>query len=347
MSDALSRRGFLGGVAAIGAGALLTPRPAAVHAAFQPKTAAPGGAQPFRFVHLTDIHVEPEREAAQGLAKALAAVEALRPRPDFILTGGDLVFDVLGASAERAPMLFDLYKKVMADHTSLPIHNTVGNHDVFGWARKHGVTPHTVGYGKELVKDKLGLKQTYYHFDHKGWRFFVLDNIQPAGGFSHGYQGFLDKPQLEWLAAELKATDPRTPVVFCEHIPSVTVTPFAYEENCKDGIWKLENSLVCADAATRVRLIDGHNVRLWLSGHIHALDRAEFRGTTFICDGAVCGNWWKGPRDGMNEGFGVIDLLADGTVRHRYTDYGWQAKPEPPRVQSQPAAKKEPAAATP
>jgi predicted phosphodiesterase len=67
------------------------------------------------------------------------------------------------------------------------------------------------------------------------------------------------------------------------------------------------------------------NVRLCLSGHIHLLDRCELDGVTYICDGAVSGAWWKGPLDGIREGFGVIDLRPDGGFTHRYEPYGWNA----------------------
>lgn len=331
MSDVFSRRGFLGGVAAAGIGTLLDPRMMRLIAA----DGAAASFQPFRFVHMTDIHLQPERNAVAGFTKALAAVEALRPRPDFILTGGDLVFDVLDVTPQRAKMLFDLYKKVLADHTSLPVHNTIGNHDVFGWGKRKGVTRKTPGYGKELVKDELALKNTYYHFDHKGWRFFVLDNIQPPRPLERGYYGFCEPEQREWLAAELKKT--RGPSVLCEHIPSVTVTPFVDERHRTDEKWQFGSSMICTDAPDRLRIIRDCNVKLWLSGHIHAVDRVELRGTTFICDGAVCGAWWNGPRDRMNEGFGVIDLQADGSVKHAYHEYGWNAVSPTSPAQSQPA----------
>ncbi len=279
----------------------------------------------FRFVHLTDIHIEPELEAARGLAKCLEAAQAGKVSPDFIVSGGDLVFDALEASPQRAKELFNLYKKVIANHTSLPVHPTIGNHDVFGWARKNGITPATFEYGKAMVKDLLGLKETYYEFDHKGWRFFVLDNIQPAANAAQIYQGNLDRTQFEWLAERLKRTDPKIPIAICEHIPLMTVTPFAFPGTYHDGKWEMSNSLVCGDTVERLKLYRDYNIRLCLSGHIHQLDRVEYRGITFICDGAVCGNWWKGPRDGVKEGFGQLDLKPDGGIDYTYRDYGWRA----------------------
>lgn len=282
----------------------------------------------FRFVHLTDIHIKRERGGDQGFAKALQAVEALKPRPDFILTGGDLVFDVLNATPAKARELFDLYLKVLADNTSLKTHNTVGNHDVFGWHPKSGLSPRTAGYGKAMVKDRLHWTETYHRFDHKGWRFFSLDNIQPGGDHRHPYEGRLDPVQFEWFKAELQKTDPKTPIVTCEHIPLITVTGFGHGDLYKEREWRFPNAYICGDATQRLSLLQTRNVRLSLSGHIHERDRIEYLGTTFINDGAVCGNWWKGAYRGVPEGFGVFDLNADGTFDYHYHDYGWKPLPK-------------------
>jgi len=319
-----TRREFLGSALAAGAAAIAGPQALLGQAGDRPGPSRP---QPFRFVHLTDIHVQPELDAARGFAKALKAVESLRPRPDFILTGGDLVMDVFEAGADRAKVLFDLYRKVLADNTSIPVRHAVGNHDVFGWSTKHGVTPQTPGYGKAMVKDLLELKQTYDAFDHKGWRFFVLDNIQPSK--EHAYRGALDSEQREWLENELTRTDAKTPIAICEHIPVLTVTPFAYEGTFKDDAWRIGSNLVCADAFDRLQLIRRHNVKLCLSGHIHQCDRIEYWGTTYINDGAVSGAWWRGDNRGVQEGFGVIDMRPDGTFDYRYHDYQWTAAPPP------------------
>lgn len=315
----LSRRELLQGMLAAGAACAVSGRTS---------LAAPHGvdakaAVGFRFVHFTDIHVQPELEAAKGFAKALSAAEGLRPRPDFILTGGDLVFDALEASPSRAKELFSLYKKVIADHTSLTVRNTVGNHDVFGWASKDGVSQKTPGYGREMVKDLLEMKETYQTFEHKGWRFFCLDNIQKA---EKGiYEGYLDDRQRSWFVEELSRVDAKTPIVVCEHIPMLTVTPFDHKDLNKDGAWEFSNALVCRDAADRLAIMGTKNVRLSLSGHIHERDRIEYRGMTFINDGAVCGNWWKGIYRGVPEGFGVYDVQPDGSFDYRYHEYGWQA----------------------
>lgn len=317
-----TRRDFLRGTIGAGIASALPLTAAAQQPGDTVRTPQSTGS--FKFVHLTDIHIEPELEAAKGFARCLDAAQSAKSAPDFIVTGGDLVFDALEVSPQRAKELFNLYKKVVADHTSLPVHPTIGNHDVFGWARKNGVTPATLEYGKAMVKDLLGLKETYYEFDHKGWRFFVLDNIQPDES-GQIYRGALDRTQVDWLAERLKRTDAKTPIAICEHIPLMSVIPFAFPGTYHDGKWEMSNSLICGDTVERLKLYRDYNVRLCLSGHIHQLDRIEYRGITFICDGAVCGNWWKGPRDGVKEGFGHLELWPDGRVEHVYRDYGWHA----------------------
>ena len=42
---------------------------------------------------------------------------------------------------------------------------------------------------------------------------------------------------------------------------------------------------------------------------------------TFICDGAVSGNWWNGPYQECPQGYGLFDVWPDGSFRHRYISY--------------------------
>lgn len=305
------RRNFLASAGAA-AGVLLLPAARGIAA-----PSAPG----FRFVHLTDLHIQPELMAAEGVKACLAAVEALAPRPDFILTGGDLVMDAFEQDEARAKSLFGLYGKVLADNTSLPVHNCLGNHDVFGWSHKKGIGPEHALYGKKMAAEALGLEKTWHAFDHKGWRFYVLDSIQPAG---RGYEGGIDPEQMEWLEGDLKAKPAATPAVVVTHIPILTVTVIRDSERGFQGTeYRISASGMCRGAEKLSRLFAAHNVKLALSGHIHERDRIDFLGTAYICDGAVCGGWWKGPNAGVQEGFGVIDLGPDGLAAHQYHDYGW------------------------
>jgi hypothetical protein len=78
-----------------------------------------------------------------------------------------------------------------------------------------------------------------------------------------------------------------------------------------------------------LKLMAQHNVKLALSGHMHMVDEIEYLGIKLCCNGAVCGKWWNGPHLEFAEGYGIVDLHADGTVENRYVSYGWKA-PTPP-----------------
>ena len=120
----------------------------------------------FTFAFLTDIHLQPELNATEGFRKAISLVDSLNP--DFVITGGDLIMDALGVPLERADSLYDLYMAT-SEEFKMPVHNTMGNHEVFGYYKGSGVDSTHSLYGDGLFESKLGKR--YYNFDHKGWRF--------------------------------------------------------------------------------------------------------------------------------------------------------------------------------
>jgi 3',5'-cyclic-AMP phosphodiesterase len=79
------------------------------------------------------------------------------------------------------------------------------------------------------------------------------------------------------------------------------------------------------DATEVIDVLLNHNVRCVLQGHTHINEEIDFRGIQFSTSGAVCGDWWKGPRAGSPEGFSVVSLSADGNVRREYKPYGFHA----------------------
>ncbi|MHC4795714.1 MAG: metallophosphoesterase, partial [Planctomycetota bacterium] len=215
MSNGLTRRQLLKSAGAAG-GLTILP-----HAASAGKERS-NRSQAFRFAHLADIHVQPHLRADEGFRKCLAAVHVLKPRPDFILTGGDLVMDVLAADEGQAKQLFDLYTSICKD-SDIPVYQCIGNHDVFGWDSKGKVAPNHVMYGKKMVRERLNLPRTTYSFDYKGWHFCVVDDILPFTG--HGWQGGISEEDFDWLSHDLTEAGKR-PKVLCAHMPIVSVTVF-------------------------------------------------------------------------------------------------------------------------
>lgn len=315
----LTRRGWFAGVGAL-VGSWLSGSRAASGAEELSSNSSPS-VDGFRFVHMTDLHIQPELKAAQGVAACLHHIQSLNPKPDFILTGGDLIMDALQQGEERASMLFDLLKKVFRDHNDLPVYHCMGNHDVFGWGKKQGVTEEHPKYGKKMYMEKIELERPYYAFDHKGWRFFVLDSIQPSE--TELYQGGIDGLQMDWFRQELARKPKEMPAAIVTHIPFITVT--VLPDSAKEGRFQIGSASMCAGAQQMAQLLADNNVKLALSGHMHMVDEVSYRGITFACSGAVSGRWWKGVHKGFPEGYAIIDISPANQISYQYIPFGWQA----------------------
>ena len=280
--------------------------------------------KPFRVAHLTDMHVQPERRAGEGYLAALASLETLDPKPDLIVTGGDHVFDSTEQELARTRVQWDLYTKTIAQ-TKFPVRAVLGNHDIFGWGNAK-VPDSTAGYGRAMAMDQLQLAKTYYAFDAGGWRFIILDSMTRRGS---SYLGELGPEQTEWLKAELKSAAGGNVIVF-SHIPILGVCVFFDgADRLGEKGWNVPDAWMHRDMRELLDLFDESNVKIAASGHIHLVDRADYRGIAFLCDGAVSGNWWKGPRLQFPEGYALIDLYPDGRFEHQYKTYGWHAEPGP------------------
>ena len=297
----------------------------ALHAQAKPGASAPGpGAQarPFRIAHLTDMHVQPERRAGEGYIAALESLEKLTPRADLIITGGDHVMDATETGLDRAREQWDVYSRAIAA-TKTPVKAVLGNHDIFGWGVKE-ISAQTAGYGRAMALEKLVMEAPYYSFDAGGWHVVMLDSMTRR---EFSYTALLGPEQTEWLRADLKANRGKPTVVF-SHIPVLSVCVFfdGGPKRIRATEWNVPDAWMHHDAHGIVDILDEHGVKLAVSGHIHLVDRCEYRGVTFICDGAVSGNWWKGPLQQFPEGYGVIDLYPDGKFEHAYVTYGWKAE---------------------
>lgn len=331
----LDRRVLLKG-AGLGAAALLASPADAL--AVQPRRS-------FRVAHLTDIHVQPERRGGEGFAACLRRLATLSPKPDLILTGGDLVMDSFEQNQKRTTQVWDLFSKTLADECKTPVRHCLGNHDIWGWDKtKSGTTGSEPGWGKRWAIDQLGIPGSYYAFEAGGWKFIVLDSVQPTDP-PGGYVGGIDQPQFDWLKDQLQRTPSTMPVLVLSHIPILAGAAMLFDAGFTTSGIGLTKGAVIQNSDKLVRLFESFpNMRLCLSGHVHEVERLDFQGITYLCNGAVCGAWWEGklknaknrdakakPTDPQrpmrcDEGFGLIDLFPDGTFIHQYATYGWQAE---------------------
>lgn len=285
----------------------------------------PGRKRVLRIAHLTDIHVQPERKANEGMAACLRHVAAQKDKPELILTGGDLVMDAFDQDEARTKLQWEIFTKVLKDECGIPVKHTLGNHDIWGWNKKKSkTTGDEAKWGKKWACELLALERAYHSYDRAGWHIVHLDSVSPDG---EGYCADLGEEQRDWLARDLAATPATTPVLIISHIPIVTICPAITEKpdpNLKDH--KVSGGLMHRDARTLMRLFLKHrNVKVCLSGHLHLNERIEFNGVTYLCNGAVSGAWWKGRNQETDAGYAVVDLYDDGTFENNYVNYGWKA----------------------
>ena len=285
-----------------------------------------GRKRAIRIAHLTDIHVEPELHAGEGMAACLRHVHQLADPPELIITGGDAIMESLGTDDARTQVQWDLWKRILKNECSIPVRSCIGNHDIWGWAKsKSGTTGNEPLWGKKRAVAMLGLEDRYYRFSQAGWEFIILDSTQPLPGGGGGYSAYLDEEQYDWLTHALRDVPADTPVMIVSHIPILSTTPLIGEPG-DDGNSIVSRAALHIDRLKLKKLFARHpNVRICLSGHIHLLDRVDYNGVTYLCNGAVCGNWWGGRHIDCDEGYAIIDLYDDGSFDHQYLTYGWEA----------------------
>jgi len=170
------------------------------------------GAQPygaaqdeFFFVQLSDTHWgfqgAPNPDAAGTLPKAIAAVNALDPQPDFIVFTGDLTHTT-DDPAERRRRLTQ-FKEHIGKLRTRQIRLMPGEHDA------------SLDNG-EAYRELFGA--THYSFDHKGVHFIALDNVSdPAAR--------IGEEQLGWLKGDLDRQKPDARIVVLTHRPLFPLYP--------------------------------------------------------------------------------------------------------------------------
>lgn len=262
----------------------------------------------FSFVFITDVHIREDEFVLQNFRNAIRQINALTP--DFVLSGGDQVFDVMRGDVDKSKTLFELFKKE-SSAIQAPLYTTVGNHELFGIYKESPTdsTHHYYKYG--MYEEFFG--KTYYSFDHKGWHFVVLNNLD-AGAFKY-HASFSDE-QLKWLEDDLRKVGKETPVVMMMHVPIVSIqSQYILPENgISMGPQLLGKNKVMS-------LIQEYNVRLVLQGHLHFWEDILVLGRTrFITGGAIAGRpSWRGTDYGPRS---FIEFtIKEGEINFRNIPY--------------------------
>ena len=182
---ALSRRQFLASTLAAGAGALT----------WKSVLAADVAADPHRWILTADTHIAADRERihggvklAENLARVLAEVTALEPKPTGLLLDGDAAL-TNGMPGDYAT-LGELIKPLAA--ANIPAHLTLGNHD----DRKNFRAGLLRGTGSATLESH---HVSIVESARANW--FLLDSLDQV----NKTPGLLGKGQLEWLTKALDA----------------------------------------------------------------------------------------------------------------------------------------------
>lgn len=268
-----------------------------------------------RIAHLTDVHLKNELDAPAKFVKCLHHVQQQVPKVNWILNGGDIVFDMNKETISTIDKQWQLVHKIMKEECGLPVNYCLGNHDIWWNENNKGQAV----YGKQYSMDQLQLSRPYYSLMKNGWKFIILDSVH-LDIDNTWYIGKLGEEQFTWLENELKNAPLFTPVLVMSHIPILTAT-LMVEDNIINK-WEMLGGDMHTDTAKIIHLFYQYpNVKLCLSGHIHLRDKVVYNNVTYLCNGAVSGAWWKGQKRETAPGYGLIDLYADGSFEERYINY--------------------------
>lgn len=299
MSDRRSflRNGFLAGLGIMGAGKLSI-------AASAGDNIKSSKERSLRIAHITDCHSKPKLKAEKALKSVFRELNGMGDKPDLIINTGDSVLEANYTSPGFIEECWDVWNDSV-NCCGIPIHHTIGNHDVF-------ITPDIEERfrhreGKLWSMQMLGMSNPYYTFEKAGWKFIALDSIG-----EHSYE--LDDVQFAWLESELASSD--KPVCIYSHVPIISAAAMMYAMERRSGKSKVLKKEMHSDAKKLKDLFFKYpNVKLCLSGHVHYIDEVDYLGVKYMCNGSVAGNWWQGKLDEFPPAYAIIDLFNDGTVK--------------------------------
>jgi len=272
--------------------------------------------QDFRFVFATDIHLMPDERAHEGFNRAVAAINGLKPKPHFVIMGGDLIEDRFALTLEDAEKMFSLYLEAIKK-LQMPVYNIIGNNEVIGRAEMSQIDPSHPEYGKGMFRERLGDGATYRSFDYGSWHFVFLDSLgeDESGDISC----YVDDDQLSWLKDELDKTGIERPVCVALHVPLVT----SFIQIEKNNMMAPPDFAVVNNGTKVIKLLSDHNVRLILQGHLHIVEEIKYKKISYITGGTLSGAKWSAPSYlGYPNGFVVVDVKGD-EFSWKYQSYRW------------------------
>lgn len=173
------------------------------------------GVDDFSFVQLSDVHlgftgpkVNPDPEGT--LAKAIAAVNALKVRPEFVIFTGDLTHLVEDDALRKQRLA--AFQEAAGKLKVKKVYFMPGEHDA------------SLDRGA-IYQQFFG--PMHYAFDVNGVHFIVLDNVSDPAAV-------IGAEQLDWLKADLAKQKPNARIVVFAHRPLFDVYQ-QWDWNTLDG----------------------------------------------------------------------------------------------------------------
>lgn len=277
--------------------------------------------EPFRFVFATDVHLEPDPLSIERFDQAIAAINGLKPKPQFVIMGGDLIENSYTLDLESADRMYRLYQDACLKF-GMPVHHIVGNNEIIGWSKASRVASSRPEYGKGMFRQRLGQGATYGFFDHGQWHFILLDSIErnEDPGLRSDTKGMIDEDQLKWLSEDLEKTGKTRPVCIALHIPLSSI----FYQTHLDTLAAPAQFMMVNNGTAVIRLLAKYNVKIVLQGHVHIVEELRYKNTTYITGGSLS-NARKDPNFEHPDGFVVVDVKGD-EFRWKYVAYPWTSK---------------------
>jgi UDP-2,3-diacylglucosamine pyrophosphatase LpxH len=279
----LGRRAWLkSGSLVLAATALDSITPAPLYAADTPGPAA------LRIGLITDLHYADKpaagsrfyRETIDKLAEA--ARRFVEEKPAFVMELGDLIDAADSVETEQRWL-----SRINRDYSAIAVdrHYVLGNHCVDILT-------------KEEFLGGVERDRAYYSFDRGGFHFVILDACFRGDGQPYGRKNFhwtdpnIPSAELEWLTADLKATDRRT-IVFVHQRLDVSD----------------DHGVKNAPEVRRVLESSGRVLAVF-QGHSHENDYREINGIHYtVLRAMVEGSGAE------NNGYSLLAIQPEGTLR--------------------------------
>jgi 3',5'-cyclic AMP phosphodiesterase CpdA len=208
--DGVDRRGFLKCMAWAGTGLVWTVDGGVPSSRALGAGAGKARAAGFSFVQISDSHIgfgkDPYKTSVIAtFREAVAAINRLPRRPDFLIHTGDLTH-------LATPKEFDTVSEILKEAKVSKIFYVPGEHDVIGDGSE---------YRTRFGQGTKG--EGWYSFDYDGVHFVGLVNVASQG--TDKGLGILGDEQLNWLKVDVAGLADSTPVVVFGHVPLWAVYP--------------------------------------------------------------------------------------------------------------------------